>query len=60
MIVIAAVLYGLGYFVLALSHALSISLIIALVLGFLLMMQMASSNTCFSAPSLRGWKRRAL
>ena len=45
MIVIAAVLYGVGYFVLALSNALSISLIIALVLGFSLMMQMASSNT---------------
>jgi MFS family permease len=45
MIVIAAILYGVGYFVLALSNALSISLIIALVLGFSLMMQMASSNT---------------
>lgn len=45
MIVIAAILYGVGYFVLALSSALSISLIIALVLGFSLMMQMASSNT---------------
>jgi len=45
MIVIAAVLYGIGYFALALSNALPISLIIALVLGFSLMMQMASSNT---------------
>ena len=45
MIVIAAVLYGIGYFALALSYALPISLIIALVLGFSLMMQMASSNT---------------
>jgi MFS family permease len=45
MIVIAAILYGVGYFALALSTALPISLIIALVLGFSLMMQMASSNT---------------
>jgi len=45
MIVIAAILYGTGYFALALSNVLSISLIIALVLGFSLMMQMASSNT---------------
>ena len=45
MIVIAAILYGVGYFALALSNVLSISLIIALVLGFSLMMQMASSNT---------------
>jgi MFS family permease len=45
MIVIAAVLYGIGYFALALSSALPISLMIALVLGFSLMMQMASSNT---------------
>ena len=44
-IVIAAILYGVGYFALALSHVLPISLIIALVLGFSLMMQMASSNT---------------
>jgi MFS family permease len=45
MIAIAAGLYGIGYFALALSNALPISLIIALVLGFSLMMQMASSNT---------------
>ena len=45
MIVIAAILYAVGYFALALSNVLSISLIIALVLGFSLMMQMASSNT---------------
>jgi MFS family permease len=45
MIVIAAIMYGVGYFALALSNVLSISLIIALVLGFSLMMQMASSNT---------------
>jgi MFS family permease len=45
MIVIAGVLYGVALFALSFSHLLSIALIIALVLGFSLMMQMASSNT---------------
>ena len=45
MIVISGILYGVGLFALSFSHVLSIALIIALVLGFSLMMQMASSNT---------------
>jgi MFS family permease len=45
MIIIAGVLYGVALFALSFSHLLSIALIIALVLGFSLMMQMASSNT---------------
>lgn len=45
MIVVAGILYGVGFFALSLSYVLSISLVIALVLGFSLMMQMASSNT---------------
>ena len=45
MIAIAGVLYGVALFALSFSHLLSIALIIALVLGFSLMMQMASSNT---------------
>lgn len=44
-IVVAGILYGAGLFALAWSNLLSIALIIALVLGFSLMMQMASSNT---------------
>lgn len=45
MIVIAGILYGAGLFALAWSNLLSIALFIALLLGFSLMMQMASSNT---------------
>jgi MFS family permease len=45
MIVIAGVLYGAGFFALSFSNLLWIAWIIALVLGFSLMMQMASSNT---------------
>ncbi|MEX0805979.1 MAG: MFS transporter [Candidatus Binatia bacterium] len=45
MIVIAGILYGVGFFALSLSNSLAIALLIALVLGFSLMMQMASSNT---------------
>ena len=44
-IAIAAFLYGVGFFALSISHLLSIALLIAAVLGFSLMMQMASSNT---------------
>ncbi|MGH7875890.1 MAG: MFS transporter [Candidatus Binatia bacterium] len=45
MIVIAGVIYGFALLALSFSRLLSIALIIALVLGFSLMMQMASSNT---------------
>jgi MFS-type transporter involved in bile tolerance (Atg22 family) len=45
MIAGAGVLYGAGFFALSLSSSVAIALIIALVLGFSLMMQMASSNT---------------
>ena len=45
MIAIAGVLYGAGFFALSFSNLLWIAWIIALVLGFSLMMQMASSNT---------------
>ena len=45
MIVIAGVLYGVGLFALSFSRLLAIALVIAVVLGFALMMQMASSNT---------------
>ena len=45
MIVIAGVLYGAGLLALAFSNRVSIALVIAVVLGFSLMMQMASSNT---------------
>jgi MFS family permease len=45
MIAVAGVLYGVGLVALSFSRLLSIALIIALVLGFSLMMQMASSNT---------------
>ncbi len=45
MIAGAGVLYGVGFFALSFSRLLPIALIIALVLGFSLMMQMASSNT---------------
>jgi MFS family permease len=45
MIVIAGILYGAGLFALSFSQLLAIALIIALMLGFSLMMQMASSNT---------------
>jgi MFS family permease len=44
-IAVAGILYGVGFFALSLSNLLSIALIIALVMGFSLMMQMASSNT---------------
>jgi MFS family permease len=44
-IIIAAGLYGIGFFALSFSHSLAIAWIIALVMGFSLMMQMASSNT---------------
>jgi MFS family permease len=45
MIVVAGILYGVGFFALSFSHLTPIALVIALVLGFSLMMQMASSNT---------------
>jgi MFS family permease len=45
MIAVAGVLYGVGLVALSFSRLLSIALIIALLLGFSLMMQMASSNT---------------
>ncbi len=45
MIVGAGILYGAGFFALSFSHVTPIALAIALVLGFSLMMQMASSNT---------------
>lgn len=44
-IVGAGIMYGIGLFALSLSHSLLLSLVIALVVGFSLMMQMASSNT---------------
>ena len=44
-VVVAGIMYGLGLFALSLSHYLLLSLVIALVVGFSLMMQMASSNT---------------
>jgi MFS family permease len=44
-IVVAGILYGVGLFALSLSHHLVLSLVIAMVVGFSLMMQMASSNT---------------
>ena len=45
MIVVAGILYGLGFFALSFSHSTPLALLIALVLGFSLMLQMASSNT---------------
>ena len=45
MIFIAGVLYGAGLFALSFSRLLAVALVIAVVLGFALMMQMASSNT---------------
>ena len=45
LIVVAGILYGVGLFVLSLSHYLVLSLVIALVIGFCLMLQMASCNT---------------
>jgi MFS family permease len=45
MIVVAGVLYGAGFFALSFAHLTPVALVIALVLGFALMMQMASSNT---------------
>lgn len=45
MIVVSGLLYGVGFFALSFSHSTPIALVIALVLGFSLMMQMASSNT---------------
>ena len=44
-VVVAGITYGLGIFALSFSHYLLLSLVIALVVGFSLMMQMASSNT---------------
>ncbi|HEX9144397.1 MAG TPA: MFS transporter, partial [Candidatus Binatia bacterium] len=44
-VVVAGIMYGLGLFALSLSHYLLLSLVIALVVGFSLMIQMASSNT---------------
>jgi len=44
-IVVAGILYGIGLFALPLSHHLVLSLIIAMVVGFSLMMQMTASNT---------------
>jgi MFS family permease len=44
-IVIAGSAYGIGLLALSLSHVLLLSLVIALVIGFSLMMQIASSNT---------------
>ena len=45
LIVAAGISYGIGLSVLSLSHYLVLSLFIALVLGFCLMLQMASCNT---------------
>jgi MFS family permease len=44
-IVTAGIMYGIGCIALSFSHFLVLSLSIALVMGFSLMMQMASSNT---------------
>jgi len=44
-IVVAGILYGIGLIALPLSHHLILSLIIAMVVGFSLMMQMTASNT---------------
>ncbi len=44
-VVVAGIMYGFGIFALSFSHYLLLSLVIALVVGFSLMMQMASSNT---------------
>jgi MFS family permease len=44
-IVVGGILYGIGLFALSLSHHLVLSLVIAVGVGFSLMMQMASSNT---------------
>ncbi|MGE5306874.1 MAG: MFS transporter [Alphaproteobacteria bacterium] len=45
MIAAAGILYGVGFFALSFSRLTPVALVIALVLGFSLMMQMASSNT---------------
>ena len=45
MIAVAGMIYGVALLALSFSRLLSVALIIALVLGFSLMMQMASSNT---------------
>ena len=45
MIVVAGILYGIGFLTLSFSRSAPVALLIALVLGFSLMMQMASSNT---------------
>jgi MFS family permease len=45
MIVVTGILYGVGFFALSFSRSTPAALVIALVLGFSLMMQMASSNT---------------
>lgn len=44
-IVVSGVLYGAGFLALSVMTALSLSLVVAMVMGFSLMMQMASSNT---------------
>lgn len=44
-IVVSGIIYGIALFALSFSHSLALSLAIALVIGFSLMMQMASSNT---------------
>jgi MFS family permease len=45
LIVVAGILYGIGLSTLSLSHYLILSLFIAFVVGFCLMLQMASCNT---------------
>jgi MFS family permease len=45
LIVVAGVLYGIGLAALSLSHYLTVSLLIAVMIGTTLMLQMASSNT---------------
>lgn len=44
-IVVSGILYGIALSALSLSHSLALSLTIALLIGFFLMLQMASSNT---------------
>ena len=44
-IVVSGILYGIGLSALSFSHSLVLSLVIALVIGFSLMVQMASSST---------------
>jgi len=54
---IAALLFGCGIFVFALSHNLALSVVMLLVTGFAMMQHMASSNTILqtiSNPAMRG------